>query len=627
MRRTFGGLLVVALALGAGADTLNSIMPYSLNACGGDPVAIAERLRLVRRESGISRFVLSGPSHVVRVIGMKTVDDYAEMGRKLRRIKDLVAGDGIEVGYLMMPTMNCGINHPFRGYVRKDGQPRLFTACPADPAFRADFAAKCAAIAREAKPFVYMMEDDFRYFFEGCFCDVHRRRFEGMDDAARHQSLVEDLRLIAAAAEKAIHAVSPETRIGLCAPGGFPLGDTEMLAFTLSGPKRPLVRYYGAVYGNDFPIEYAGVLVNAQKAIETLRPEVEYVYESDPVPHSRFYASAARVGMLCSWTSAMGYSAPYYWGLSSAADGLRTPDYLRLYARDSRRWAAVRDEALKGVSVGVQTGDAWYWVMNRFGMPVTMHEAPVKLFASRGAFAALSDDEVRKLLSGAVLLDGAAAEALTARGFAQLMGVTSAKRDKVDFSGECTKDGKVRFPCSFHQNYGLDGVPVSRLALCGAEEVAYMYAAEPKNRVQPSVTYFENSLGGRVGVMATNVSGCQSPNVYSFSKRDCLVALIERLGRRPLPARVVDRANVALLANVDAAASRLFLHLSNLGCDEIDTVEFEVDPKWRGGVVEVLDGEKWRPLAAKWQGRNFRIPAAAPVFGTVVLRIARQPNA
>lgn len=622
------GIGLAGMPLGAAQppDPLGAIMPYSLLSCGGEPTAIADRLRFVKRESGLSRFVLYGPTHIVRVVGMRTVADYAEMGRKIGMIKNLVAADGIEVGYLMMPTMNCGIRHPFRGYVYRDGRPRDITACPADSAFRADFAAKCAALAREARPAVFMMEDDFHYFGEGCFCDFHRKRFEGMDKDDRHKSLIEDLRLIAEATERAVHAVSPETRIGLCAPRFIPVADTELLAFAFAGPKRPLVRYYGSWYGNDYPIAYAGVLIAAQRAIETLSPKVEYVYESDPVPHSRFYASAARIGMLCSWASAMGYSAPYYWGLGAGEDALRTKDYLHLYARDSSRWAAVRDEAVKGDSVGVRTDGAWYWTMNRLGIPVTLHEAPVELYAGANAFDALADSEVTNLLARAVLLDGAAAEALTARGFPSLIGVSATRRESVDFTGESTADGKVRFPCSFHQDFGLDGTPVSRLVPCGAEEVAFMFAGTPTNRVQPSVTCFENRLGGRVGVMATNVGNCQSPNVYSFAKRDCLVRLIARLGGRPLPARVIDRANVALLANVDRGENRLFLHLSNLGCDPLDSVEFELDPRWRNGRVETLDGSVWRESDVRWQGTVVRIPAEAAVFGTLAVRVRKNKD-
>ena len=620
------GCLVAVLAAAVAAGDVDTVMPYSLSACGGEPAAIAERLRVMKERSGISRYVLSGPSHVVRVTGMLDEAGYAALGKKVRAIAELVRKDGIEVGYLMMPTMNCGINHPWRHYVRKDGAERAFTPCPADEGFRAAFAAKCAAVAREGRPFLYMMEDDFRYFFEGCFCEEHRRRLAAGEE--RHAMYMKDLKAIAAAAERAIHAVSPETRVGLCAPGGFPLEDTDLLARILAGGKhRPYVRYYGAIYGNDTPIDLAGVLSAAQMARETLPPDVEYVYESDPVPHSRFYASAARVGALVSWTAAMGYDGAYYWGLGSAFDALETsPDYLDLHRRDYPRWTAIRKVAKEGTSVGVTSGgSAWTWVLNRMGVPNVMRPTKVRLFSGDGAFAGWSDEKIKALLAGGVFIDGAAAEELTRRGYADLIGVKATKREKVDFSGERSADGKVKFGCSFHQNYGLDGCPVSRFASAGAETLAYFFAGVPTNRVQPSVTFFENKLGGRVAALAVNLGGCVSPNVFSFAKRDLIVSTLKRLGADDqMPARVLDRVNVALHANEDAAKSRLFLHLVNLSCDPFGSAVFDVAAPYAGGAVEILDGAAWRPLSAAWKDGRLTVAADVAVYGTLVLRISRK---
>ena len=618
-------LLAVFTACVAGAsEQADTVMPYWLEACGGDPAAIAERLRVMRERGGISRYVLFGPGHGVRVTGLLDEAGYADIGRKVRAVAELVKGDGIEVGYLMMPTMNCGINHPWRHYIRKNGEDRAFTPCPADEGFRAAFAAKCAAVAREAKPSLYVMEDDFRYFFEGCFCEEHRRRLAAGEE--RHAMYMKDLKAIAAAAERAIHAVSPETRVGLCAPGGLPLEDTDALAHLLAGPKhRPYVRYYGASYGNDWPIALADRLFGAQKARETLSSDAEYVYESDPCPHSRFYASAARIGALVSWTAAMGYDGVYHWGLGFVDDALETtPDYLDLHRRDYPRWTAIRKIAKEGTSVGVSCDSpAWMRVMNRMGVPCVTRPEKVRLFSGGDAFAGLSDEQVRAVLSQGAFLDGAAAEALTRRGYADLIGVRATKREKVDFSGERTEDGKRWFECTFHQNYGLDGCPVSRFASAGAETLAYFFAGSPTNRVQPSVTYFENRLGGRVAALAVNLEGkCFTPNVFSFAKRDLIVSTLKRLGANGLmPARVIDRANVALHANEDSAHSRLFLHLVNLSCDPFDSAVFEVAAPYAGGAVEILEGATWRPLSVTWNGSRMTVPADVAVYGTLVLRL------
>jgi hypothetical protein len=656
------------------AESFNgTLMPYSLGACGGDPAALADRLRTIKARSGISKFLLYGPGHGVRITGMLDVDAYEAIGRTVKAVKDRVKGDGIDVGFLMLPTMNCGINHPWQTFVHAWKTTRDFTPCPGEPGFRAHFAAKCRAVAA-AHPYVYAMEDDFRYFGSGCFCPGHLKRFgaemgreftrKSLYDALKentpagaelrrrwHAMQLGDLVSIAEAASAAIREVSPETRVMLCAPGGFNEHGTAAIARSLAGPlHRPAVRWWGAIYGNDTPIDAAGKLFFAQWSRENMPSDIECLYESDPVPHSRFYASAARTGAFVSSVMAMGFDEPYHWGLGGAPDALETtPDYLDLFAREGNRYFAIGREAHKGRSVGVCVhfdprsrleggflgGDgrhasfgAWQYALNRFGIPVTTHQdAPVMLFSGHFAFAGLSDDEIRGLLSRPVLMDGAGAEAITARGMGDLTGVDAKRRDRIDFTGERT-DGaygtNATFGCTFHQNYGLDGCPVSRLKAIGAEAVAVFYATDPERVVQPSFTIFRNRLGGRVAVMAVNLKGCVSPNLFGFAKRDLIARLLVDLGgEESIPARVIDRANVTLLANEDAERTRLMLHLVNLSCDTADGVEFEVCRRLAGRRIEVLDGCEWREADAKWDGRRFKVRASVPVYGTLVLRLVK----
>ena len=666
---------IAAAALLAGAvvaepaeDVGGTVMPYSLNAFNGDADAIADALREVKRRGDISRFVMSGPGHTVRVNGMMDVAGYAALGRRIGALQRKVAPDGILVGYKMMPTTNCGINHPWRKFTLSDGKVRAFTACPGDEGFRKDLAAKCAAVAGAGKPFLYLMDDDFRYFTLGCFCEDHLRRFaeisgvprgreelvkalraEGVEGQktrmAWHRLQTGDLLQLAKAASEAIAAASPETRVGLCAPGKFPERETAAIACALAGRHRPVIRWWGSVYGYDFPVETSGLLFSAQWSRENLPRGIECLYEADPCPHSRFYASAVRMEALITTTLAFGYSAPLFQALSGRADALATsPDYVDMHRRCRDRFAAVKVEAAKGRLVGVQAffdsdmrvggmgGNAkrpldvaaWYRSLNRLGIPVTTAEAPVKLFAGHHAFRTLDGAAVTNLLSGGAFLDGAAAEALTERGFAALIGVKATRRDKIDFTGERQVEWAgtgVSFRCSFHQNYGLDGCAVSRLEPAGAENVTEFFSAVKR---QPAITYFENAVGGKVAVMAVNLADCKSPNFFSYAKRELLVKAFRRLGGdRAVPVYNTDRANVMLVVNDDDA--RLFMEAVNLSCDPVESFAFEVVPPYAGGKVEILDGASWRDAGARWDGTRFTVKprAAAHVYGTLVLRIVQ----
>ena len=86
----------VSLSLMAADAPLRTIMPYSL-LYGGDDGGekLIERLRAVKARSGIRRFVLSAPSHVVRVTGYAKLDEYERIGARLKRVNEELAEDGI----------------------------------------------------------------------------------------------------------------------------------------------------------------------------------------------------------------------------------------------------------------------------------------------------------------------------------------------------------------------------------------------------------------------------------------------------------------------------------------------------------------------------------------------------
>ena len=710
------------LAAFAGEGIGGTMMPLGGLVEAKTEVAV-EKMRKVKEMSGISIFSVGGPGRTVRVNGVADLSVYVNIGRKIHAMGEAAAPYGIKIVSTLVPTMNWGAGHPWRKFTFASGAVRDFAVCPGDEGFRNDFAAKCAAMVREAKPFAHNFSDDFRYFGNGCFCDDHVKRFAALTGVERgrkalakaladpspandslrkawHEFQTADLLLLAKATEEAIHGVSPSTLILYNAPGRFPERDVAKIARALAGPHRPIVRWWGSRYGHDFPLEAGQLLHSAQWARENLGYDMECLYEADPCPHSRFYASASRMHALISTVGAMGFDAPIFYALGGGKDAIqKSPDYLLMHGRDMARFDAVKREAAKGRIVGVcpvfdldmrlsaSCADekhpfdekAWYRTLNCLGMPVTMAEAPVKLFAGHHVFRYMDDAAITNLLSGGALgttrptsgvfLDGAAAEALTERGFAPLIGVKATMRNKIDFTGErLVAEGEpITFPCAFHQNYGLDGCAVSRLEACGgglgisrpidAKMVGRVVPNAPQTEIvtdsemvvgrgvpnapqteivtefysgskhQPAITYFENELGGKVAVMAVNLAGCKSANVFNFKKRDLLADLFRRLGGDcAVPARVVDRANVTLLANEND--ERMFLHATNLSCDPADSFVFEVVAPYAGGSMEILDGAKWVAADAKWEGGRVTVrpPSPVKVYGTLVMRIRNLEN-
>ena len=653
-------------------DPLGAIAPYALDYRPGED-ALIRRLSDIKEKSGISRFLLAAPHNVVRIDSCVPTSAYAEYGEKLTRLNAALANRGITCGFYAAPSMNMGKNRPGGECVMSDGSTRFFTGCPADPDFRARLVANLAAVAAAGKPERIIFEDDYRYFGTGCFCERHLKAFsesEGMPagnpytreslnkalmspkaggDAFRlrwHAFQTEYLISLGREISAAVADVSPETRIGLCAPGGFPEPDTLNMAKALAGGKRPFVRWYGAFYGTDRPVDAFGVLRSAQWARENLADGHEFVYEADTVPHNVYYSSAARICGLISMTSAMGFDRPLFWCVGDGADDFETsPDYLVAYRKDSARLAEIRRMGRLGKPVGLQIAfdphyrfrrergaeraspADWYRVLNRLGFPVTTVSSPVKFFAGPGAFASMSNTEVEKALSGSAFLDGAAAEAARRRGLGSLIGVKTPPYRPVDFTGEFATDGSWTnsdFECSFHQNYGLDSARISNLELDGAEERSYFYTISPDRRVRPSLTRFRNAKGGKVSVMALNVGQTQTPNLFCFPKRRLLAEEIEWLGGPDaVPVRVCDQANLYILAR--DTEEGLFVHAMNLSCDTREEMSFYVSRRWAGGGVEILDGAVWRKADCFWSDAGgsaiLRVKTSVPVYGTCALRL------
>ena len=656
-------------------DALEAIAPYMLNYRGGEE-ALVQRLADIKATSGIARFLLGAPHNIVRIDSCVPPAGYEEYGRKLARINAALASRGVTCGYYAAPTMNMGRNRPGGDCILEDGSKRLFTGCPADPAFRARLVANISALAMAGQPGTIILEDDYRYFGKGCFCERHLNAFSASEglaatNAYTRETLAKALMRSDAGSDafrlrwhafqtaylvslgrelaQAVAAVSPGTRIGLCAPGGFPEPDTLAMARAAAGGKRPFVRWYGSFYGVDRPVDAFGILRSAQWARENLADGSEFIYEADTVPHNAFYASAARMCGLISATCAMGFDRPLFWSVGDGVGDLATsPDYLLAYRRNVARFAEIRRMGRLGRPVGLQVafdpyyrfrreGGAdraspadWYAALNRLGFPVTTAPSPIRFFSGFGAFAALSNAEVEEALRGRAFLDGAAAEAARRRGFGSLIGVKTAPWRPVDFTGEHATDGSwtsSEFECTFHQNYGLDSVRVSNLALDGAEERAFYYRLTPDRHARPSLTRFRNAKGGRVSVMALNVGqATKTPNLFCFPKRRLLMEEIAWLGGADaLPVCAHGLANLYVLAR--DTPEGLFVHAMNLSCDTRQELAFSLAPRWAGGEVELLDGAQWRRVDATWSADDggravLRVKATVPVYGTCALRIA-----
>ena len=301
-----GAVVCAACFAAAGAERPFTVVPMCIG-LDAKTEDVASAILGIHARSGVDRFVLHGPGHGVRTSGFCDEEGYRGLGRRVKAVQDAVAEKGIRVGFLMGPMMNVGINHPWTRCVCEDGRERPFTACPGDPDFRKAFAAHCAAVAAECRPFLYMMEDDFRLFGgRGCHCARHK---------ANPGRAMEDLVLLAGEAARAIHRASPETRIGLSAPGGY-LQDAARLAHVLADGGRPFIRWYGTDYGFDVPMRLPDFLWTPLWAKQNISGEMDCVYGA----RSRLLVHATQLSCDACETLSFVVAPPYRGGCVEVLD-------------------------------------------------------------------------------------------------------------------------------------------------------------------------------------------------------------------------------------------------------------------------------------------------------------------
>ena len=139
-------LVVASSAVAASAGRPLTVLPLGI---GTDRTTeeVAATIRAVKTRGGVDRVVVAAPGHGVRTAGYYDEAGYRKIGKRVKAIQDAVRADGVEVGFLMMPTVNIGLNHPWHKNTNEQGVERPFAACPGDTAFQKAFAAHCAAVA------------------------------------------------------------------------------------------------------------------------------------------------------------------------------------------------------------------------------------------------------------------------------------------------------------------------------------------------------------------------------------------------------------------------------------------------------------------------------------------------
>jgi hypothetical protein len=576
-------------------------------------------------------------------------DRAARMGRAIKAVKQAgVPSAGINVlttighaneAWDYMPPL------PMPPMIGHDGAASFGCACPNTPELRRYVRDKYTLVARQSPDFVWV-DDDIRMHNHGvpwaCFCPTCLALFAeetgltftreqlvaAFDDpaagavrAAWIEHNARTLEALMAEVAAAIHAVDPAIITGLMTAGpGWTTYNGVAFDRWLRALRAGKCRPGGGFYSDETPLGMVGKALEVGRQIAVLPPEVTDVqYELENFPYHVIKKSATALTSECTLALAVGCN-----GIAFNALGGWDPPY-----EDFRRYleavTAVRPvwEQLVAHIDGLPTAGLWpAWsprfmarksvrpgypwlsydgvptrpdVLAQIGLPLATDWPAAAAVLSGGIIDAFDDDELRDIFSRGALIDSAALDLLAERGLADLAGVRIARRYDNGPMETLTDDplngpwaGQVR-DCRIE--FWGDARGMADVLEPAAPGVRILARMETYFRQDygPSMTAFENSLGGRVVVMG------YAPWIFFHSgpKREQLLNVADWITRGALPVRIDGTVPVIPFVRLSADRARGAVVLLNAGLDPLAETTVHV----RAAQVPVVRAAKTGPLA------------------------------
>jgi hypothetical protein len=659
-------------------DPIVPILPHILT-----EDEIVSTLLELNRKYGLRRFLLTAPWIQALLTGMPDPGYYRQIGENLLNVKNRLADTDIQVGWWCMPTLETG-KAPFQTQVALDGcvsETDFIASCPLDMDFRAVFTQNIAAVAGIAKPFIIKIEDDYNVSNHGpvkfgCFCPLHIKEFAKRTgtDYSREQLLEifssvtplsiklrrqwgelsrDSLADFARAVREKIDEVSPQTRVSLCQSGMSSYdGDfTEAVASAFAGKTQPMIRVYGSAYSTDDAGGIPTTLFNVLYSKQNLPEHFELVHESDPYPHARFFMSAQKLKSQMAAAFSYGMNDTFILAQQFLDDPLEESGYNDMLKAERARFSTIRNEVRDCRPVGCEIchsqwshivvpynpvarhfpaggGNPWIGVLGKLGIPYSVTPGKVKMLSGHYA-SFLTDDEVRELLAGGVMMDGEAACVLSDRGFADLIGADATPGQEIKFCFEKINEdagfegikGKLMYNFMFALA-GTEGRGFSKLAPKPEAKTLTSLIDPAGDAVMPGMIRCENSLGGRVVIMAYNLKdNMTSSSIFNYRKKEIIKQSIEWLGREALPVYVKDLPNIYCIYNLSKTETKAIVTLINLSSDTAPNFELLVADNWNNARVDVLNNNgEWDKLSVTVANGSVVIPVELRLMEPVYLR-------
>lgn len=583
---------------------------------GQEDFTISEILRQ-NREVGLTRFLLCLSFHPQT---KRAADLIPVLCKRFATVRDGIAGHNIELSVLVQSTLGHGwvkkgspTDENWQTIVGSNGG--LTRMCPLDAGFRQYIKDAMVALAKEGPSFL-LFDDDFGLRAGECLCPLHLEKINGTlnSNYSREEleallkklpgtdPLVESVSDILKASivdfakevRAAIDTVNPDIRCGICACYG---GHAQLndLAWAFAGKNKPIFRVNNATYGNSSAFSLIPSFRMTSRIIYQTDGITDILDESDTFPQTCLGESAAMFHSHISTAMLSGingcklwmseFEQPVHYGSQARfEEKIRTYRgfYAALYGISKEvSWSGVSGlayRASRGVAgnpvnpfKSLYNGSGGHDIEGLYALPLRyegVEKEGVSLLHG-GDDQNLTDEQIRELLSHAVVVDSIAARNLSARGFSELLGVNADSGDEdFNFSSDISVDGEVNSAYRW-LNTSSRLVPISDEVEVISNFCTGDRFSSPKV-VAPSITFYKNKLGGRIAVLGWP-SELTYDQFYRLHRRNLLLKALDCVNGSPLE-MAVETWQQSIVRHGILKDGREILAVTQVGLDQFDAL-------------------------------------------------------
>ncbi len=581
-------------------------------------------------------------------LAAKRIGEFHKAGVKSAGINVLCTIGHINEGWSYMPPL------PFQPMVGHDGAVSTGCACPNTREMR-DYVKEKYRLVAEARPDFIWVDDDIRMHHHGvawgCFCPtclkifakrsglkLSRVRLVKVFDDPKNGRLrrlwieqnIETIESLMADIAEAVQKVDKKIALGLMTAGASWTTYTgQAFGRWFTALKATKARPGGGFYSDAAPGEMLRKAFDCGQQRTILPAKVADVqYELENFPYQILKKSKTALVDEC--TLALGYGLN---GIAFNMLGTTTTEKDFMPWIDSIPAARPVWEEWVANSAGLPTAGLWpawspklmaeravrkgeSWLgwhpqydVNRpkalfdIGLPLAA-DAPGCAAVLCGRIAeAFTDEELKKMLSGGVIMDTETLSVLEERGLGSLTGVKISKRldngmmerftdDEMNGSAAGQlRDARIEF---WGNAMGMADIlePTAKGVRILATIEDYFYRGQGLG-----MTAFENTLGGRVVVMGY----AQWIFISSVGKRLQLQNAADWASRGKMPVRVEQAVPLVPVVRISPDRNSFAAMLVNAGMDEINEVDVEIRAKVKSARLLSI-GQKERAIKISRHG-------------------------